>query len=259
MLYVGYLLWIIGALIAISFLINVRRLVKHGTGVTKQTMNTIMLFYVSLIIVIVVPISSFHLLWLFPASIIAGSFSISFPFSLLSIPGNLFSKICFIGIGDEETICPTEHVPISSETTSVSMAIGRDGNVAGKVIRNTNGKSSIILDNKDGKCDFMALLFSMFIVFSDNLNDEDKQIFTKWTGLPLSPWSQTHREIFALALMHHLHELKETAALVPDALQGAMEMFPPNLLPPLEKPLSNDIRRLFNKIFSGMNDIDNKV
>jgi hypothetical protein len=47
-------------------------------------------------------VSPFHLLWLFPASFVAGFFSIAFPFSLLSIPGRFFGRLCCIGLDPGE-------------------------------------------------------------------------------------------------------------------------------------------------------------
>ena len=43
-------------------------------------------------------VTALHLLWLFPAGFVLGALSIAFPFSLLSIPGTAFGRVCCIGL-----------------------------------------------------------------------------------------------------------------------------------------------------------------
>ena len=94
----GIGVWIIGALITISWAYGIRTYVQSGQGVSQQTVNQTMLFAVSLLVVAIFSFSSFHLLWMFPAGFILGALSLAFPFSVLSIPGRIFGTICCIGL-----------------------------------------------------------------------------------------------------------------------------------------------------------------
>lgn len=95
---VGVLLWIIGAVLAITWAYGVRSYVRSGKGVSQQTVNQTMLFALSLLVVALFGLSPFHLLWMFPAGFILGALSLAFPFSVLSIPGRIFGAICCIGL-----------------------------------------------------------------------------------------------------------------------------------------------------------------
>lgn len=99
---VGYIVYGIGLLLAITWLIGIRTYTKSGKGVTMSTVNTTMLFIVSLIVIPVLKISPLHLLWMYPVGIVLGMFSLSFPFSLLSIPGNVVALIACIGLDQNE-------------------------------------------------------------------------------------------------------------------------------------------------------------
>jgi len=136
---------------------------------------------------------------------------------------------------------------LSNHDTSYTNSINSDGKVSGKVIHHADGRNTIVMDNNK---DFVTILTSMFIIFADGMKENDKITFVQWANLPLSPWSQEHREIFALALMHHLLESKETAALIPEVLKDATELIINCSLPPLKNPLTNEMRRLFNMMFS---------
>jgi hypothetical protein len=99
---VGALIWAIAVLVTFGWIQGIRRYVSTGLGVTKQTVNTAMLFLLAMGGVAVLGHSPFHLLWLFPASWIVGTLSISSPLSLLSIPGHVFGHIFCAGIDPEE-------------------------------------------------------------------------------------------------------------------------------------------------------------
>lgn len=95
---VGALLWIIGAVLTISWAYGVRRYVRSGQGISQQTVNQTMLFALSLLVVPVFGLSPFHLLWMFPVAFILGALSLAFPFSTLSVPGRMFGAICCVGL-----------------------------------------------------------------------------------------------------------------------------------------------------------------
>ena len=90
-------IWVAAALIALTWVRGVRSFLRAGRPVQQQTINIIMLFCVSLIVAPILG-SSFHLLWMFPAAILLGFLSLSFPFSLLAPPGHGFGFLCCIGL-----------------------------------------------------------------------------------------------------------------------------------------------------------------
>jgi hypothetical protein len=96
------MVWGVGVIIALNWVWGVRTYVRRGIGVTKQSVNQGMLFVVSLASVAVLPISSFHLFWMFPVGFVLGALSLAFPFSLLSIPGRVFGRLCTIGLDPDE-------------------------------------------------------------------------------------------------------------------------------------------------------------
>lgn len=99
---VGYAIYGIGVVLAGSFLFGIRSYTANGTGVSKQTVNTTMLFIVSLVVVPAMSLSPLHLLWMFPVSFMLGMLSLIFPFSLLSIPGRVIFYIACFGLDLEE-------------------------------------------------------------------------------------------------------------------------------------------------------------
>jgi len=97
--------WIVLAVAAfflISFGAGIRSGVRQGRPPTKQTVNITMLWALSIAGVFALRESPLHLLWLFPISFAAGFLSLEFPFSLLSIPGSLFGRLCCIGLDEAE-------------------------------------------------------------------------------------------------------------------------------------------------------------
>jgi len=102
MIYLGWLIWLVGLIVAVGWVYGIRNYMRRGMGVTQQTVNTTMLFFVSFIVTLSLRISPYHLLWLFPLSWLLGTLSLVFPFSLLSIPGRLFGDMCCVGLDWEE-------------------------------------------------------------------------------------------------------------------------------------------------------------
>jgi len=98
MLYLGWLIWIVGLIVAVGWVYGIRDYMRRGMGITHQTVHTTMLFFVSLIVILSLQITPYHLLWLFPLSWVMGTLSLAFPFSLLSIPGRPFMGMCCIGL-----------------------------------------------------------------------------------------------------------------------------------------------------------------
>jgi len=98
MIYLGWLIWLVGSIVAVGWVYGIRHYTRRGIGVSQQTVNRTMLFFVSLIVTLSLRISPYHLLWLFPLSWVIGTLSLIFPFSLLSIPGGLFGDMCCVGL-----------------------------------------------------------------------------------------------------------------------------------------------------------------
>ncbi len=93
---------IIAIIFIVTWIFGVRTHIKRGRGIQQQTLNTILLFIVSLLLTIFLKISPLHLLWMFPTSWILGVLSIAFPLSLLSIPGKLIRFVSCIGLDMNE-------------------------------------------------------------------------------------------------------------------------------------------------------------
>jgi len=65
------------------------------------------------VVVIVVPlfgISIFHLLWLLPVAWVVGALSLAFPFSLVSLVGTPFGRLCCLGLDRSEVERNTRRV-----------------------------------------------------------------------------------------------------------------------------------------------------
>jgi len=97
MVFIEISAWLAAALIALGWVYGVRSYLGRGRPVQQQTINIIMLFCVSLIAAPTLG-SSLHLLWMFPAAILLGLLSLSFPFSLLTPPGYYFGLLCSVGL-----------------------------------------------------------------------------------------------------------------------------------------------------------------
>ena len=110
MKYLGMLIWIIGAIVSLSWSYGVRTYFRHGDPPTKMTINMTMLFTIWVLAVPLFGFSPFHLLWLFPLSYILGMLSLAFPFSLLSIPGYMYATLCCLGLDQGEVARNTERV-----------------------------------------------------------------------------------------------------------------------------------------------------
>lgn len=96
--FLGYVIYAIGLLLAISWLFGIRMHIAEGKGVAMQTVNTTLLFFTSLALIPALNLSPLHLLWMYPVSLVIGMLSLAFPFSLLSVFGNVLARIACIGL-----------------------------------------------------------------------------------------------------------------------------------------------------------------
>lgn len=100
-----YVSWIIlgaAGIWAFCAAYSVRYMVRRGTPPTRMTVNMIMLWWLGVLGVLLLSISPFHLLWWYPVSFAIGGLSLTFPFSLLSIPGQLFANFWCAGLDRDE-------------------------------------------------------------------------------------------------------------------------------------------------------------
>lgn len=97
-----YIIYVVGVILALTWMIGIRTYTKSGQGVTMSTVNTTMLFLVSLVVVPILKLSPLHLFWMYPVSFVLGMLSLAFPFSLLSISGNIVAFIACVGLNQEE-------------------------------------------------------------------------------------------------------------------------------------------------------------
>lgn len=98
---VGIILWVIVIWLAVSFSWGVRQNTWTGFGVTIQSTNMAMLFAAQAIIVGTFDLSPLHFLWMIPLAFVLGGMSLVFPFSLLSPIGNLYGRLCCLGLDAE--------------------------------------------------------------------------------------------------------------------------------------------------------------
>ena len=99
---VGYVIYAIGIIVAFGWMMGTRHKVKSGDGVQIQTLGTLFLFLVSLIIVPILKWSPLNLLWMYPASFVLGTLSLSWPVGVLQPFGNLVGMIACFGLDQTE-------------------------------------------------------------------------------------------------------------------------------------------------------------
>lgn len=104
MQHIGYVVYVVGLLIAGMWTLGLRTYILRGSTPMSQTVNITMLFIVALVVVPSASLSPLHLLWMFPASWLVGMFSLVFPFSLLSVIGHLFIQLVCIGIDRDQIL-----------------------------------------------------------------------------------------------------------------------------------------------------------
>ena len=106
----GLILWAVGLLLGLSWAYGVRNYVRTGRGVQQATVNQTMLMLAAVVAVPLLRFSPFHLLWLLPVAVIVGMLSLAFPFSLVSLVGRPFGRICCLGLNRDEVARNTQRV-----------------------------------------------------------------------------------------------------------------------------------------------------
>jgi len=114
---IGYVVYSIGVLLSVAWLIGIRIYTNSGQGVTMSAANTTMLFIASLVLIPILHINPLHLLWMFPLAFVIGILSFALPFSLLSIPGRIIVWIACLGLNHAELAVKQERFQKLQELT----------------------------------------------------------------------------------------------------------------------------------------------
>ena len=77
----------------------------------------------------------------------------------------------------------------------------------------------------------------------------EKQVFSEWAELPTIIWKEQHRREFAFALMHYILECKSKNIKLPLEIDNVIKLLKPQQLPPLRKPLSSKVKKIFRGLF----------
>lgn len=96
---------IIAIIVAIGWFFSIRDSISKGKGITNASANISFLLFLSVILVPILNISTYHLLWLFPLIFIMGMTLMVvpvFPFSLFNVGGKVMIKVAFVGLNIEE-------------------------------------------------------------------------------------------------------------------------------------------------------------
>ncbi len=107
---VGYSVYGLAVIVAFIWMVGIRNYTISGKGVVMSTVNTTMLFFVSLLAIPIFQLSPFHLFWMYPLSFLLGMMSLASPFSILSILGKFVFSIACFGLNREEVERNTERV-----------------------------------------------------------------------------------------------------------------------------------------------------
>ena len=123
------------------------------------------------------------------------------------------------------------------------------GMETGKVTHHGDGSHPITLLKG---ADFSTMVSAMAIVFSDHLSEPEKEAMADWMGLPASPWTPKHREMFSRAFLHYLYDLKQSGQTIPKSARGMVAHLSASAAIELHMPLSAAARRVLEDLFRSM-------
>ena len=92
------ILIIIASIFTLSWVYGIRHYMQMANRASQLNINATFLYILSILLVLILKLSPFHLLWMMPTSVLVGRFYQVLPFSLitkLSIP---FEKLIYIGL-----------------------------------------------------------------------------------------------------------------------------------------------------------------
>jgi len=128
----------------------------------------------------------------------------------------------------------------------VLRSIDASGSLAGSVIIENDGTRTMEFRQVS---DPTAFLFSFFLIVADDL-PKGRKCFSDWAGFP-DLWGARHKEYFAIAMMHYFRESKHKPSNAPVAIRNAVEKMPEQNLPPLHRPLTEEVKTFFGSLFGG--------
>ena len=128
----------------------------------------------------------------------------------------------------------------------IHYAYNKNGELSGGVEQLPDGR---YITHASGDRDFSSLIMQTAFVFSENLDEKQRNLFSIWAQLPTNCWSVDHKRFFVLALLHYYMELHNSNEIITEPLSNFIRSMPPRVLPPLGKDLSDEIRRLFKGLF----------
>ena len=129
-----------------------------------------------------------------------------------------------------------------------SIVRNKKGNVAGSVIKNEDGRNTIIVGENP---DYISGLMSIFTIFSEDISSEQKEKFSNWADLPRNIWSTKHKEYFAHSMLFYFKELKQSDMInkITPQIANVIKLLPSDYKPTTNKPLSNDVIKIFDSLF----------
>lgn len=126
----------------------------------------------------------------------------------------------------------------------------QNGDIGGSVTRQPDGRHIINIGNKGDASSLMMSLGMVFASdFADGLNKKQQIIFSRWAHLSETVWTEAHKELFTIALMHYFMEVKVRGGNLPSEVVMAINSLPPRALPDLPYSLTNEIRSIFSSLF----------
>ncbi len=137
---------------------------------------------------------------------------------------------------------------LRGESGHAYQALNAAGQVAGRVAPDQSGRNLLTVDDN---ADVNSAAHSLALVFAGELKPEHRLLFCRWAGIPGNEWTASHQALCALAIMHYLCDAKAAGADVPEAVRNVAQFLERGGLPPLDRPLSAELKSLFGRMFAG--------
>jgi tetratricopeptide (TPR) repeat protein len=138
--------------------------------------------------------------------------------------------------------------PVCGEIAkSISLALNASGELVAAAVRMPDGRYI----QKAVKGQPNSLWYSTALVFAHKLKAEDRIVFCRWAGLQEHEWTASHIELCALVMMHYFCTANELDPSAPDAIRNAAKFIVRDQLPPLDRPLNDEIKTIYNRAFGG--------
>jgi len=109
---------ILATIISLVWFYGMRDSISKGKGVTNANANITFLCFLSIILIVILSISPYHLLWVFPLIFIVGMTLMVvpiFPFSLFNYGGKIMIRLAFLGLNIDEIKTNERRLKLLSE------------------------------------------------------------------------------------------------------------------------------------------------